>query len=500
MMNIALLLELAAESLGDRVALNDRYGTLSYAGLYAMSREMAVRIQGYESGNLAYLGKNNRAFPAALFAAGMVEIPFSPLNYRLTDERLNRLVRRLSPVTVVCDDEMVARIEPAEGVVALSQDALLETRPGGGELAPVPEPSETAVLLFTSGTSGEPKAAILKHENLSTYVVESVEFLSANEDESILTCMPPYHISGVTTVLSSVYAGRRLVQIDQFSPQAWIDAVAAHDVTHTMVVPTMLSRILDSLEQEPRALPSLRAIAYGGGRMPEGVIRKAMTEFPGVDFVNAYGLTETSSTVSVLGPEEHRRAFTSEDSDVGARLASVGKPLPGVAVEIRNEAGEPVEAGQSGEIWLRGDQVSGEYVEKSAKAADGWFPTQDLGFFDEEGFLFIKGRLDDVIVRGGENISPGEVEDCLRTCFGVLDAAVIGAPDEEWGEKVVAFVVVDPGQEVEADTLKDWVASRLRSTRAPETVYFRTALPYNDTGKLLRRLLREELSQENIGV
>jgi acyl-CoA synthetase (AMP-forming)/AMP-acid ligase II len=218
--------------------------------------------------------------------------------------------------------------------------------------------------------------------------------------------------------------------------------------------------------------------------MPVAVIERAMALLPGAGFVNAYGLTETSSTIAVLTPEDHRDAFASDDPAVRARLGSVGRPLPTLEVEIRD-----------GEVWVRGEQVSGQYLgADSTLTADGWFRTRDAGRLDNDGFLFVEGRLDDVIVRGAENLSPGEIEDVLVQHPAVAEAAVVGVPSEEWGEAVAAAVVlVDDAGATEAE-LQDWVRTRLRSARTPERIDFRAELPYNETGKLLRRVLRSELA------
>jgi fatty-acyl-CoA synthase len=255
----------------------------------------------------------------------------------------------------------------------------------------------------------------------------------------------------------------------------------------------MLGRVLDVLQASGERLPSLRALSYGGGRMPVAVIARALELLPHVDFVNAYGLTETSSTVSVLGPDDHRAATTSADPAVRARLGSVGRPLPSVEIEIRGPAGEALAPGAAGEVHVRGEQVSGEYLGRRLTDADGWFATRDSGWLDADGYLFLDGRLDDVIVRGGENISPGEIEDVLRAHPAVADVAVVGAPDEQWGERVAA-VVVARREPPSSDELADWVKARLRSTKTPQTWLFRDALPYNETGKLLRRVLKAELA------
>jgi acyl-CoA synthetase (AMP-forming)/AMP-acid ligase II len=293
-------------------------------------------------------------------------------------------------------------------------------------------------------------------------------------------------------VLTSTFGGRRVVHLEAFSPEGWVALARRERVTHAMMVPTMLGRVLDVLERDGLGLPDLRHLSYGGGRMPVTTIERALRALPQVHFVNAYGLTETSSTIAVLSPEDHREAIASDSPRVRARLGSVGRPLPALELEIRDAEARPVPAGTEGEIWVRGEQVSGEYLGRRAIRADGWFPTSDRGWLDAEGFLYVGGRLDDVIVRGGENISPGEIEDVMRGHPAIRDVAVVGLPDEEWGEKVVAVVVAEPPPDVEA--LRAWVRERLRSTKTPEQVHFRSALPYTETGKLLRRALQQELA------
>jgi acyl-CoA synthetase (AMP-forming)/AMP-acid ligase II len=295
----------------------------------------------------------------------------------------------------------------------------------------------------------------------------------------------------MASVLSNVYLGRRIVYLPQFDAARWVETARAEAVTHAMIVPTMLGRILDVLEETGAVLPALRHLSYGGGRMPLPVVRRALELLPAVGLVNAYGLTETSSTVALLGPEDHRLAFASDDPSVAARLGSVGRAVPGVELEIHDTDGRPVPPGSVGEIVVRGDQIAGEYEGADAKDAEGWFRTNDHGYLDADGYLFVDGRADDVIVRGGENLSPGEIEDVLLQHPGVEEVAVIGVPDEEWGETVAAVVV--PRGSVDADELQAFVRERLRSSRTPTVVEFRDALPYSETGKLLRRSLRAAL-------
>ena len=256
------------------------------------------------------------------------------------------------------------------------------------------DPEDIAILLFTSGTTGPPKAAVIRHKHLVSYILGSVEFMSADEEDASLVCVPPYHIAGMASVASSVYSGRRVVQLPNFTAEAWLELARKEKVTHAMVVPTMLARIIETLEGESDAdLPHLRALSYGGGKMPQAVIERALELFPETQFANAYGLTETSSTISILGPDDHRVAMQSEDPKVRRRLTSVGQPLPLLEVEIRDEDGKAVGPNERGEIFVRGEQVSGEYLGKGSQLLDdGFFPTRDGGSMDEEGYLFIEGR------------------------------------------------------------------------------------------------------------
>jgi acyl-CoA synthetase (AMP-forming)/AMP-acid ligase II len=265
-------------------------------------------------------------------------------------------------------------------------------------------------------------------------------------------------------------------------------------VTQAMVVPTMLGRVLDIVEEQGATLPSLRHVAYGGGRMPLELIERAMKLLPDVNYVNAYGMTETSSTMAVLTPEDHREAAASTDPAIRKRLSSVGRPLPSIELEIRGPNGKVLPAGERGEIHVRGEHVAGEYLGRSVLTDDGWFPTNDAGYVDEDGFLYLEGRLDDIIVRGAENLSPGEIEDALIDHPCVAQAAVVGIPDPEWGEAVAAAVVLEDGATVSEKELQEWVRERLRSTKTPQVIDFRDELPYNETGKLLRRVLRDDLS------
>lgn len=495
-MNLSLLLEMVAEGAPDRVVVGSRAGGITAGGLLARARRAAGRFLAAGVERVGLVDLNSEAMPICLFGAALAGLPFAPVNYRLPDDQLRAILERLAPGLVVVAPDVADRVGPVDGIRFVTRDELLAASAEGDEPVDLPfvDPEEVAILLFTSGTTGEPKAAVLRHRHLTSYILGSVEFLGAGEDEAQLVSVPPYHVAGVSAVLSSLFAGRRIVYLPGFEADDWVRTVAEEQVTQAMVVPTMLGRILRAADELGADLTCLRHLSYGGGRMPRELIEQAMVALPEVDFVNAYGLTETSSTISVLTPEEHRVAIASDDPAVRARLGSVGRPLPSIELEIRDPLGEPLPPGERGEIYVRGEQVAGEYLGRSVLTDEGWFPTNDAGWIDEEGFLFLDGRLDDVIVRGAENLSPGEIEDTILHHPAIADVAVVGVPDAEWGESVACAVVLEPGEALSADELQDWVRERLRSTKTPQLVAFRDELPYNETGKLLRRVLRTELS------
>lgn len=503
-MNIALLLEMAAEAAPDRIALVCDGKRWTYGDLLAAARGAFELIQDSGADYVALLDESSEAAVIAVFGAALAGVPYCPLNYRLPDADLAALLGRIAPALVIGDEERVLRIAGSpkkEGqdhtVLSREEFALKAQETVPGDDAREYDPGEgVAIQLFTSGTTAAPKAAILRHANLIGYILGTVEFAGADEADAALTVVPPYHIAGISALLSSIYSLRKIVMLPAFSPEGWLALVEREAITNAFVVPTMLARIVDALDTGVAArTDSLRAIAYGGGKMPLEVIHKALERFPAAGFTNAYGLTETSSTVALLGPEDHRAALASDDPKVRARLTSLGKPIPTVEIEIRGEDGEVLPTGEPGEIYVRGDQVSGEYKEKSALDAQGWFPTRDAGYMDADGYLFLSGRADDVIVRGGENMSPGEIEDVLLTHPAIADACAYAIPSVEWGETVGVAVVTREGHAAPAEgELKDLVRARLRSSRVPEKVAFVAELPYNEMGKLLRRKVKDVLA------
>ncbi len=491
-MNLSLVLEMAASTLDDRPALvaGDRH--LTYAELDAAARRCAAAFVEMGANGVVYFGTNDLSFPVAVFAAAYADLPFIPLNYRLGEEQLEPLIEANRGAVLVSEG---AELPGADPSMLVLRERLLEPTfraRGDVELPPFVDPEEIAIVLYTSGTSGTPKAALLRHRHLTSYIIGTVEFAGAEEDQAALVTVPPYHIAGLANLLSNVYAGRRIVYLETFEAREWLDTIRRQGVTQAMVVPTMLARVVHLLDGAPADTPTLRTLSYGGARMPLPVLEAALEAFAGTGFVNAYGLTETSSTIALLGPEDHDAAFAG-DEIARVRLGSVGKVLPGIEVEVRDEDGTVLPVGEPGLVFLRGEQVSGEYQGGSVVDAEGWFPTKDRGWVDAEGYLFIEGRADDTIIRGGENIAPAEIEDVLRRHPAIVDAAVVGVPDEEWGQQIAAVVVVGEGRSVGVDELHDYCQEHLRSSKTPYRIEFRDELPHTPTGKLLRREVLADL-------
>lgn len=496
-MSISLLLEMAASTNPDRTALVSGEIRLTTAELSELADGGAGVIAAAGTSHVAYVGLGGAMLPLLLFSSARAGATFTPLNYRLSADGLRELIDRLPQPLVVADAEYADVVAGAGKQVITSDDfiAAARTAEPAAEFA---DPDDVGVVLFTSGTTSRPKAVELTHNNLTSYITGTVEFDGAEPDDAALICVPPYHIAGVSAALSNLYAGRKMVYLPQFDPSEWVRLARDEGVTSATVVPTMLDRIVSALESEPVALPTLRNLAYGGSKVALPLVRKALGLLPDVGFVNAYGLTETSSTIAVLNPDDHRQALASIDVTVTRRLGSVGQPVPGVELQVRDDTGKVVGPGETGELFVRGEQVSGRYAEiGSVLDADGWFPTKDVAWLDEEGYLFIGGRSDDTIIRGGENIAPAEIEDVLVEHPMVHDCAVVGPDDPQWGQIIVAVVVPAAGADPDPDELREHVRSQLRGSRTPDRVVFRDELPTNATGKVLRRELVQELTASN---
>jgi acyl-CoA synthetase (AMP-forming)/AMP-acid ligase II len=513
-MNTVAFLSIPAGIVPDQEAVVCEGARFTYAETAARVRRLAAALAGLGVGagtRVAALDVNSHRYVEAYYATAMLGGVFIPLNYRAKPPELEHMLRTGEARVLLVGARYLGMVEalrprlPAlEVVVGFEGPAVrypgYETLLGAAaerdDEAEV-EDEDTTILMYTSGTTALPKGVMLTYHDFTAYVTANVELADGTPRGAALLCVPLYHIAGATNMMTTLWTGRRLVLMPQFEPRGWLDLVERERITHAFLVPTMVKKLLDEPDLERRDLSSLEILSYGGAAMPFPVVRRAIERFPkSVGFVNAFGQTETTSTLTVLGPDDHRLDGTPEEVERKTkRLTSIGRPLPDVEVRIVGDDGAALPPGEVGEICVRTPRVMKGYAgAESPLLRDGWLPTRDMGWLDEDGYLYIAGRKDDMIIRGGENIAPAEVEATLQSHPAVDEAAVIGVPDLEWGQRVAAFVVVRPGATVTDEELVDFCRARLASFKKPEVVRFVAELPKNPMGKILRRELRDKLT------
>jgi acyl-CoA synthetase (AMP-forming)/AMP-acid ligase II len=513
-MNTFAFLSIPASIVPDQEAITFEEHRFTYAETLARVRRLASVLAGLGVGRgsrVAALAVNSHRYVEAYYATAMLGGVFIPVNYRAKRPELEHMLRAGSTRLVLVGTRYLDEVEALRPTLPeLATVVGLEDATGGHpdcetliadaeerEDEAAVEDDETTILMYTSGTTALPKGVMLTHHDFSAYVTANVELADGTPRGAALLCVPLYHIAGATNMMTTLWTGRRLVLMSQFEPQRWLDLVERERITHAFVVPTMLKQLLDQPDLARRDLSSLEILSYGGAAMPFPVIRRAIERFPRtVGFVNAFGQTETTSTLTILGPEDHRlEGAPGEVERRTKRLTSIGRPLPDVEVRVVDDDGNSLTVGEVGEIWVRTPRVMKGYAGSAGSplVQDGWLPTRDMGWLDEDGYLFIAGRKDDMIIRGGENIAPAEVEAVLQSHPAVDEAAVVGVPDVEWGQRVAACVVLRPDAALGADELSEFCRQRLASFKKPEIIHFLPELPKNPMGKILRKDLRAHL-------
>jgi acyl-CoA synthetase (AMP-forming)/AMP-acid ligase II len=479
------------------VTLNDLIARLSTAFKQLELRQRDV---------IAILDTNSHFYVASYYAAAKAGLTFLPLNYRAKDPELEYMVNTAKAKVLLAGDryvDLIGRIADklrgtrfvalGEGDGKMQQLTKLLSNAEPDEAEAEVEDEDVSVLMYTSGTTSLPKGVMLSFRDFTAYVTANVEMADGTERGVFLVCAPFYHIAGTTAMMTNLWTGRKMVVMPQFEPRSWLELVQQESVTHAFVVPTMMKQLLDDPAFATTDLSSLTNLAYGGAPMPIAVIRRAIDAFPKrVGFVNAYGQTETTSSLTVLGPDDHRIEGAPAEVELKLkRLNSIGKPLPDVEIRVRDENNGFLPPGEVGEIIIRTPRIMKGYAgrEDDAALAEGWRATGDLGWVDQDGYVFFAGRKDDMIIRGGENIAPAEIETILMSHPAVDEAAVIGVPSVEWGQTVKGFVVLRPGQKASAQELQDFCRTRLASFKRPEEIEFLDALPKNPLGKILRKEL-----------
>ena len=475
--------------------LTDGERTWDNAGLATAVRRLAQRGEalGVAPGDtVAVLLPNCAEIIATMFAAWFRGSALNPVNPALTDDEV-RYQLEVSASAVIVGDQRARALAESLGIAWVDADLVL---PAPGD-PPVPdlgketdeEPSavgnDFALVIYTSGTTGKPKGVLLDHDNLDAMSASLVEHFALTAEDRSLLVLPLFHCNGlVAGTLAPLRAGGDVVVAPRFSPDTFWDDVEAARPTYFSAVPTIYA-VLEARTERKVDTSSLRFLVCGAAPMPAELITRFERRF-GVPVVEGYGLSE-GSVASTINPVDGPR-----------KPGTVGIALPGQEVAVVSAQGVPQPAGQRGEVVIRGANIMRGYLGKPDETAkvlrDGWLHTGDVGIIDRDGYLRIVDRIKDMIIRGGENIYPKEIEECLYTHPAVLEAAVIGKPDPVLGEVPVAYVATRPGRVATPEELREHCAATLARYKVPQEVHVRTELPKNSVGKLVKGLLREQVS------
>ncbi len=457
-----------------------------------------LRALGIGPGDrVALLMGNSATFVALVHAIQQCDAVLVPLNWRLAAPELAGQLADCGAGLLLHDapraTAALAATAAVPGVARYTLDRPSTDSPTLADIAPQPQYAtrntqyainldQVQAIIYTSGTTGQPKGAMLTYGNAWWSAVGSALNLGTHRDDRWLVCLPLFHVGGLSILWRSVIYGVPAIIHDGFDPAAVNEEIDANGVTVVSVVSAMLARMLDARGDQPYP-PSLRAVLVGGGPVPQPLLERCAAL--GVPVVQTYGLTETASQAATLAPADALR-----------KRGSAGKPLLPTQIRIAGPDGDAA-AGTVGEILVQGPTVTPGYWNRPAATAtalrDGWLHTGDLGYRDAEGYLYVVDRRDDLIISGGENVYPAEVEAVLSAHPAVAEAGVVGAPDARWGQVVHAAVVLRPGQRVTAEALRAWCRARLAGYKVPAALVFMDELPRNATGKLLRRALRPQL-------
>ena len=514
-------LDLSALLVPERTAIAFEGRRYSYSELKERVNRLADALSrlGLKKGDrAAIIEVNCNQYVEACFATLKVGGIFVPLNFRIRQDELIYLVNKAEPKILFVGSryaDMVRQAKPqlpsvkhfiiigreAEGMV--SYDELINSGSLEDKTFAEVKDEDVAVLMFTAGTTGFPKGVPQDHNAYSSYVLSNVDppDMDALPETNVLV-MPLYHVAGMQTLMASIYGGRTIALMRQFDEKEWFETVQREKATRVMVVPTMLKRIVGYPDFDKYDLSSVRVVTYGAAACPYEVLKETIERFPGRALINAFGGTETSSTIAALRAEDQiitgKETEEEREKKLKRLATSIGLPMDDVEIQVRDEKEGELPAGQIGEIVVQGSRIMKGYWRdeektKQAFTADGWYRTGDLGYKDEEGYIYLTGRGDDVIVRGGENIGPDEVESVLSTHPKIEEAAVIGVKDIEWGQQVRAIVRLKKGETATEQEIIDFCRTRLAGFKRPTSVVsVEEELPKTATGKVLRRILRDK--------
>ena len=486
-----------AENRPEHLAVQCDQVQWSFAELDRQATRLARQLAtiGVQEGNrVALLAANGLPYVAFVHALTRLGAVLVPLNLRLTLEELCWQVRDVHALLLVCDADFASLAHEIEQAVPQLPLATLATGSKGGEtvLSELPEnavPLRTLIdldapqaILYTSGTTGQPKGAIITYGMQWWNAVGSALNLGHSPGDRWLACLPLFHIGGLSILMRSVIYGISVMVHKRFDPFSTNRAICEDKITIISVVAVMLQVMLAALDTDRRGAgyPStLRCVLLGGGPVPYPLLEACMLR--DIPVVQTYGLTETCSQAVTLSPADAMR-----------KLGSAGRPLPPVQLRVMHD-NRSASPGEPGEIFLQGPTITPGYVDRPEATAqafqDGWFATGDIGYLDKDGYLYVLDRRADLIISGGENVYPAEIESVLLSHPGVEEAGVCGQADPQWGQVPVAFVVLKAGSTVSAEELLGYTAQKLARYKQPRAIYFTGQLPHTSSGKLLRRKL-----------
>ncbi len=492
-----------AATIGNRPAFTFEDRVITYRDLDERSSQVAQGLLAAgigEGDRVAVLDRNGPELFELLFGAAKIGAVLVAVNWRLAPAEMSYVVSDAATRLLLVGPEFTVHLEQ----VAANVPKVLVTGAGSDDLdgwddwvarypaedpGTAPRPDDVAMQFYTSGTTGLPKGAMLTNANVFALVPAASEVLAMDADSVSLVAMPLFHVAGAGWAVFGLANGAHNVMLRDVDLALILETIPRFGITHAVFVPAVLQFLLTMPGIEDVDFSRLEMIVYGASPISEDVLVRAIERF-GSRFVQCYGLTETNGAVVVLPPEDHDPTGPNAH-----RLRSAGVALPEVQLRVVDASGVPLPAGEVGEVWIRSPSNMHGYwnlpdATAAALDADGWFRSGDAGFLDEDGYLYISDRVKDMIISGGENIYPAEVEHTLMAHPGVADIGVIGVPDERWGETVKAVVVRAPGVEVSGDDLIAWSRERLAHYKCPTSVDWAEDLPRNPTGKILKRELR----------
>ncbi len=476
------------------VAIQFQDRTLAYGELDLRANRVAQGLisAGCTPGSrIAIVSRNSDTFMEIAIGAMKARVVLLAVNWRLAPPEIRYILDHGEAELAFAEEDFVGAVKEASSRKLIAIGGEYEAWRDANPATPPKlayDCDDVVVQMYTSGTTGLPKGVQLTNRNYTSYMAmfAQVPWQQNSADDVMFAPAPFFHVNGINAALRSLSVGSRLITIDQFRPAEVVEMFAREKVTRATLAPAMIQMCLEVSGLEKLDFSSLKHITYGGSPIAERVLTEAGKVF-GCAFAQGYGMTEATSAVVMLAPEDHDPAR--------GKLKSCGRPLPGAEVRVVDANGNSCPPHAIGEVVVRGPMVTkGYWRNEKATAdtiADGWLHTGDAAYFDEEGYLYIHDRVKEMIVSGGENVYPAEVENALFHHPDVADVAVIGVPHEKWGEAVKAIVVAKPGRAVSERTLIDHARSRIAGFKVPKSVDFVAAIPRNAAGKILRRELRK---------